>query len=319
MATVALAGRVVSMTAETADTLLRLPGDAALLYLALARFEGDAGQAEGQLGWTRGRLEAAYAGLQGAGLVGPTPAGRSGGVLTEDAPPEYNTQDVVNALNQDGSFAALRREVERQLGAMLAPADLKQLYTIYDYIALPPEVILTLTSWCVEEMEEKYGVGRRPRMSQIKKTAYRWRDMGLDTLSAAEEFLRRQKGLRARERELLPKIGVRGRAPVGKEREYLATWIDWGFPDEAIVLAYEKTLLKKQDMNWPYMNSILKSWHGKGLHTVKEITQADGATAPKDPMKPAAPSQRAEQRSRRMAEDLARLKTTAGRSGKDVR
>lgn len=316
MATVALAGKVVSMTAETADKLLRLPGDGALLYLALARFEGDAGQAEGQLKWTPGRLEAAYASLRDAGLIGPAPAERSG-ILADNAPPEYNTRDVVAALERDGSFAALQREVERRLGSILTPADLKQLYTIYDYIALPPEVILTLTIWCVEEMEGKYGVGRRPRMSQIKKAAYRWRDMGIDTLSAAEEFLRRQKGLLAREREILPRIGVRGRAPLDKEREYLATWIDWGFSDEAIGMAYEKTLLKKQAMSWPYMNSILKSWHGKGLHTAKEIADGDGATAPKAAAAPPTPSQRAEQRSRRMAADLARLKNTAGRSGED--
>lgn len=221
---------------------------------------------------------------------------------------------MVDALEGDASFAALQREVERRLGCVLSPADLKQLYTVYDHLALPAEVILTLTIWCVEEMEEKYGAGRRPRMSQIKKTAYRWRDMGIDTLSAAEEFLRRQKGLRTRERELLPQLGVRGRTPLDKERDYLAAWVDWGFPDESIVMAYERTLLKKQAMSWPYMNSILKSWHAKGLHTPREIRGGDGVPAAKGTL---APAQRESQRSRRIAEDLARLKQTTGRSGED--
>lgn len=311
---VALAGGVVSMTEETADKLLRLPGDAALLYIALARNGGDLVQAERCLRWAKGRLEAAYESLQGAGLAGarvtaePRP-------LQDNAPPEYNTADVVAALEGDASFATLQREVERQLGSILTPADLKQLYTVYDYLALPPEVVLVLTIWCVEEMEEKYGVGRRPRMSQIKKAAYRWRDMGIDTLTAAEEFLRRQKGLRARERELLPKIGVRGRTPLDKERDYLATWIDWGFPDETVVMAYERTLLKKQAMSWPYMNSILKSWHAKGLHTPQEVKAGD-ALPPEKAQAPSA-ARRESQRSRRMAEDLARLKHTTGRSGED--
>lgn len=282
MATVvALAGEVVSMTGEVADRLLKLPGDAALLYIALCRGGGDLNQAEGRLGWQRLRLEAAYESLQGAGLVGARSASAPP-LLRDNAPPEYNTGDVVSALERDASFAALQREVERRLGTMLTPADLKQLYTIYDYLALPPEVILTLAIWCVEEMEEKYGIGRRPRMSQIKKAAYRWRDMGIDTLGAAEEFLRRQKGLRRRERELLPRLGVRGRAPLDKEREYLSAWIDWGFPDDVIVMAYERTLLKKQAMSWPYMNSILKSWHAKGLHTVQAVEAGDAAPAAKE-------------------------------------
>lgn len=307
------------MTAEAADKLLALSGDAALLYIALARAKGDMAQAQGRLGWTEGRLDAAYGSLLSAGLVGPAPSAPQT-PLADNAPPEYNTRDVVAALEGDETFAALQREVERRLGALLTPADLKQLYTIYDYLALPSEVILVLTIWCIEEMEQKYGVGRRPRMSQIKKTAYRWRDMGIDTLGAAEEFLRRQKELRARERELLPRIGVRGRGPLDKEREYLSTWLDWGFPDEVIVMAYEKTLLKKQAMSWPYMNSILKSWHAKGLHTAQEVKAGDVSPAAKGGGKAVAtPAQRESQRSRRMAEDLARLKQTAGRSGEDGR
>lgn len=310
MAMVALAGEVVSMTGETADKLLELgQGDAALLYVALTRHAGDLTLARPRLGWSQGRLDAAYAALQSAGLVSPAPENLTT-PLADDTPPEYNTRDVVAALEGDPSFAALLREVERQLGVKLTPADLKQLYAIYDFIALPPEVILTLTMWCVEEMEDKYGPGRRPRVSQIKKEARRWKDRGLDTLTAADEFTQQQKSLRSRERELLPKLGIRGRPPLDKEREYLAAWVDWGFPDEAIVRAYEKTLLKKQAMSWPYMNSILRSWHGKGLHTLREIEAGDAAPAARPE---AAPAQRESQRSRRMAEDLARLKREAER------
>lgn len=301
------------MTGEVADRLLTLPGDAALLYIALCRWGGDLSRAERRLRWAKGRLEAAYEALRAAGLANAG-AEADAAPVRNDAPPEYTTRDVVDALEGDASFAALQREVERRLGCVLSPADLKQLYTVYDHLALPAEVILLLTIWCVEEMEGKYGAGRRPRMSQIKKEGYRWRDMGIDTLGAAEEFLRRQKGLRARERELLPQLGVRGRAPLDKERDYLATWVDWGFPDESIVMAYERTLLKKQAMSWPYMNSILKSWHAKGLHTPREIRAGDAVPAAKGI---AAPAQRESQRSRRMAEDLARLKHTTGRSGED--
>lgn len=311
MAMVALAGEVVSMTGETADKLLELgQGDAALLYVALTRHAGDLALARPRLGWSQGRLDAAYAALQSAGLVGPAPES-SAAALRDDTPPEYNTADVVAALDGDASFASMIRGVERQLGVKLTAADLKQLYTVYDFIALPPEVILTLTTWCVEEMEEKYGPGRRPRVSQIKKEARRWKDRGLDTLNAAEEFLSQQKSLRLRERGLLPKLGIRGRVPLDKEREYLAAWVDWGFPDETIVKAYEKTLLKKQAMSWPYMNSILRSWHGKGLHTLREVEAGDVSPAAKEPA--ATPAQRESQRSRRMAEDLARLKRDAER------
>lgn len=138
---------------------------------------------------------------------------------------------------------------------------MKSLYTIYDYLALPAEVILMLAHWCAAEAERKLGPGRRPRMTEIKKAAFRWKRMGLDTVEAAEDFLRRQQALAGRERDILPLLDIRDRPPVDREREYIAAWVDMGFSDDAIRLAYERTLFQKQKLNWPYMNSILKRWH----------------------------------------------------------
>lgn len=301
------------MSASSADKLVALgQGDGALLYIALLRYGGDLPQAAAALGWSQGRLDAAYAALQTVALVGPAPA-KGGGTTSQEPQPEYMTGDVTAALEGDAAFAALVEQTEKRLGTILSTADLKQLMWMYDYLALPTEVILLLEGWCIGRMEEKYGPGRRPRLSQIKKEAYRWRELGVDTLAAAEEFLRRQKGLSQRERVLLPKLGVRDRAPLDKEREYIATWVDWGFSDEAIQMAYQRTVLKKQTMSWPYMNSILKSWHAKGLHTPKEIDAGDRqkAAPPVSGRKPAV----SPVDGRRVAQDLADLKRAANKEG----
>ena len=49
-----------------------------------------------------------------------------------------------------------------------------------------------------------------------------------------------------------------------------------GFPDEAIALALERTVLNTGALKWPYLNSILRNWHAAGLHTAEEIEQAEG-------------------------------------------
>jgi DNA replication protein DnaD len=48
-----------------------------------------------------------------------------------------------------------------------------------------------------------------------------------------------------------------------------------GFDSEAIYHAYDITVLKTGGLKWGYMNSILKSWHDKNLHTLKEIERED--------------------------------------------
>ena len=63
-------------------------------------------------------------------------------------------EDLNAALNDKASsFPALCDEVERRLGKKLSANDLRVLYTLFDHLALPAEVILMLVGWCTEEME----------------------------------------------------------------------------------------------------------------------------------------------------------------------
>ena len=277
-----LPGAVLSLTAQAADRLLSAAdGDAALLYLYLLRQSGAyvPAAAAKALKWGPERTAAAYDHLVRLGLAdGAAPPPSAPAVRESDEPPEYSGADIARELENGASpFRALADEVQRRLGKILSTADLKMLYTLYDYLALPAEVILLLVNWCVEEMERKYGPGRRPRMSQIRREGFVWHRLGVDTVEAAEEHLKK------RESALLPLLGITGRAAVEGERKYLAAWLDMGFGDDAIRLAYERTVLKKQSMSWPYMNSILRSWHHKGLHTVEEIQAGDSGYPRRSP------------------------------------
>ncbi|MEG2119332.1 MAG: DnaD domain protein [Pseudoflavonifractor sp.] len=269
-----LPGGIVSLTAEAADRLLSAAnGDAALLYLCLLRQDTPARA----LRWDPARLTAAHDALCKMGLLtGALPQPPAPPLEEAEEPPEYTAADITKELeNRSSTFPAVVDEVQRRLGKLLSTADLKTLYTIYDFLALPAEVIFLLVGYCVEETEQKYGQGHKPRMTQLRKEAFYWHRLGLDTADAAETYLQRQSLLRTREKSILPLLGISGRAPVEGERKLIAAWVEMGFGDPAIRLAYERTVFKKQTMNWPYMNSILRSWHQKNLHTVAEITAKD--------------------------------------------
>ena len=267
-----LPGEVLAITAQAADRLLKLDsGDAALLYLQLLRH----GEANG-LKWTETRLQSALDQLRAQGLAPrelPVPAEVP---VPEEPPPDYSTEDITQALAEQGSiFPALVEEVERRLGKRLSAADLKSLYTLYDHLALPAEVILMLVGWCIEVQERKYGPGRRPFLSQIKKEGFIWARQGIDTMERAEEHIQKLTRLRSRESEVLRLLDISPRPLVQREKDYIAAWDEMGFDNEAIRMAYERTVLKKQSMDWSYMNGILRRWHGKGLHTAAAVRAGD--------------------------------------------
>jgi len=265
-------GGILSLPREAAQRMIKAQnGDAVLYYLALLAGE------EAALSWPRERLEAAHQALVSLALLD---AAKPLEVKVEtklepDAPPEYGQEDVNLALRERSDFSSLVGELERRLGKLLAPVDLQTLLQLYDYLALPPEVILLLVSYSMEQMQKKYGEGRKPTMSQIKREAYRWHRAGIDTLEAAEAHLLSLARRSESAARILPLLDIIGRSPVEAERRYLEAWGDMGFDDDALRLAYEKTVLKKQSLSWPYMNSILRSWHQKGLHTKAEIVEKE--------------------------------------------
>ena len=271
-------GGILALSSQAADRILSAGNaDAALLYLQLLRLgEVDRERARKALRWTEDRAYQAWDALVRMELVEPTAVVTATKAPVSDQPPEYTAADLAREMeNERSAFPHLVSEVQQSLGKILSGADLKQLYLIYDHMALPAEVILILVRHCIVEYERKYGAGRRPRMSQIKKEAYRWVQAGADTAAAADAYLKGMEQLQQREDRLLPLLGIHGRTAVESERKYLRVWIDQGFTDEAVALAYERTVLRRGSMNWAYMNSILKNWHAAGLHTVEQIELGD--------------------------------------------
>lgn len=60
--------------------------------------------------------------------------------------------------------------------------------------------------------------------------------------------------------------------------------MDKGFPPETVALAYDKTVFYKKQLEWRYLNGILRRWHENGWHTPEEVQQGDAkkSAAPPD-------------------------------------
>ena len=313
MASTLLPGSIVAMTDQAAYRLLKLDnGDAALLYLTLL-LKGDLKE----VNWPDSRLRPALEALQSQGMA-PKDLPQKDVPLPELPPPEYQTEQISDALEDTGStFPWLADEVERRLGKKMAINDLKALYLLYDHYALPAEVILMLVGWCVEEFKRKYGPGRLPGMPLIRKEGAIWAKKGIDTMELAEAHIQRLTTLRSRESEVLRLLDIPLRPLVEREKTYIAAWDDMGFDNETIRMAYEKTVLKKQSMDWGYMNGILRRWHEKGLHTAVAVEAGD-----RDPrvIRPGSTSTAAQpaQTEQQAREDMERMRRLMEQMKRDV-
>ena len=271
-------------------------GDTALLWLWLCRsgvYNGD--RAAEELCRTLGEMDRAYEKLCRMGLYPITPDRKEAPPTPAEELPQYTVNDVLRRSSEDGSFKAVLQEAERVLGRSLSSPDMKILFGIYDYLALPTEVIFVLLNYCTELYRHKYGPGRLPSMRSIEKEAYSWANNEILTLEQAEEFIEESRSRRSRAEEIKAALGIRGRELTPTERKYVFSWLDMGFSVDALSVAYDRTVTNTGSLKWNYMNKIVSSWHQKGIHTVQEIEEKDRRTpTPAKNTEPNAPASQAE-------------------------
>ena len=250
-------------------------GDAALLYLELQRIGAGvtAQQLMQRLRWSSLRLDAAEAELQKLGLL-PGGAERK---LPEPAEerPVYTAADLAEMLQGDGEFKMLVPQVEDKLGKKLKTADLQILAGLYDDLGLPADVIYLLVSHCVARAERRYGPGRRPTMRQVEKEGYYWARLGLFDQDSAAAYLKTCALRDEQMGQYMQVLGLGVRRPVESEERYIRSWMDMGFDAESVALAYDKTVFYKKELNWRYLNGILRRWHEQGWHSAEEIRGGD--------------------------------------------
>ena len=267
----------IEITQEDARKLLgAASGDAALLYIFL-KSGNDLSDAAASLRLNENRLSCAVATLRQLGLWQETPKQ----VLLGSEPPAYTEQDVLQCMHTDPSFRRLYGEVQRRLGRTLATEELKILLSFVRYLGLPEDVICVLVSYC-QERAKRRGNLRNPALRTIEKEAYAWAEQGIDTLEAAAAFIHRQNVLHSRMSNLLRMLQIHGRTLTAAEEKYARQWLDLGFDDEMLQMAYERTCLNTGGLNWAYMHKILLRWKEAGFKTADDVrNERKPGTAPK--------------------------------------
>lgn len=247
-------------------------GDAALLYLFLVD-GGDLAQAQKRLNMNSSRVACALATLRQLGLW------EDKKITFTGERPNYSETEVIRAMDHDGDFRILYGEVQRLLGRSLNTEEMKILLGFVRYLGLPLEVVGMLVQYC-KDRALKQGKTRNPSLRTIEKEAYFWAERGIDTMEEAAAYIKNQQLRFGRLGQLKETLQIRGRSLTAAEERYAQSWLDMGFAQDAIAMAYERTCINTGGLSWPYMNKILLRWQEQGLMTAEAIKQGDKKTVP---------------------------------------
>ncbi len=249
--------------------------DAALLYLYVS-CGNDFASAGQDLNLAPSRLSLASASLRQLGLWSEERTVR----IAPGERPDYTERDVLTTMETDTSFRGLYGEVQRLLGRNLNTEELKILLGFVRYLNMPVEVIQMLVCYCKDRARRR-GSSRNPSLRTIEKEAYAWAEQGIDSVEEAAAFIQAQNVRASRLSQLMEVLQIRGRSLTAAEERYAQGWLEMGFENEAIAIAYERTCLNTGGLNWAYMNKILQRWHEAGLHTAQAVRSGDRKPEPK--------------------------------------
>lgn len=177
--------------------------------------------------------------------------------------PSYSLDDVAAFKNDEGASQILF-VAETYLGRTLSVVDIKSLLYIYKELNLSVELIDYLIEYCV-------GKGKR-EMRYIEAVAVNWAAEGIVTVRQAKNRSTRYEKL------VYTVMKALGRTsdPTEQEAEYIRRWNkEYGFSQDVILLACEKTVLAVSSHRFEYTEAILSKWHNAGIHSVGDVKKAE--------------------------------------------
>ena len=156
---------------------------------------------------------------------------------------------------------------QQYLGAPLSEPQFRSLLFITEELGFSAELTDYLLQYCVGNRQKSFHY--------IEATALAWAEQGISTVEEAKAKLHPKE-----DRESTAIMNWLGRTgtPAPEEARLIHRWLRiYGFSTKLIEEACKRTVLAVSTNRFPYAESILKSWHEKGIRTTDDVAAADEA------------------------------------------
>ncbi|MBO4376918.1 MAG: DnaD domain protein [Lachnospiraceae bacterium] len=191
----------------------------------------------------------------------PIPEVKESIVPEVPAKPAYSSDDL---LDFKKSSAQLLWVVESYLGKPLTATEVKSIIYMSEELHFSDDLIDYLVQYCVEQGKKSFRY--------IETVAISWAEAGITTPKQAK---RQAAKFDKSVYEIMNSLGKSG-SPTNKEMEFINRWTkDYGFGNDVIIEACERTVLATDSHRFEYADGILGSWNTSGVRKKDDINALD--------------------------------------------
>ena len=181
--------------------------------------------------------------------------------LSNTPKPTYSPMELEMYKNKYGNIAHIFNIAEKSLGRLLSANELSTVFSFYDWLRLPIDVIEVLLQYCATN-------GHR-NINYIESVAIDWSENKIITVELAENHI---QSYNKNYREVLKALGQSGREATKKERGYIDKWLtDFNLSLDIILEACDKTIMNVGKPQFSYTDKILETWYQNGVSSIADI------------------------------------------------
>lgn len=188
--------------------------------------------------------------------------------------PQYTKAEISRVGNTDPGFRSVLDTARQLTGAFLSENFMRILLGLYDHLSLPAEVIMMLLTYCSELAAGRSGK-QKLTARDVEREGYAWYNRQIFSLESAEEYISSQRSRNSAVGRIKAVLNIAGRNLTATEQKYVLSWLDMGFSEDAVAIAYDRTVTNTGGLKWSYMDKILSSWKEKKLITAEDINNGD--------------------------------------------
>lgn len=177
--------------------------------------------------------------------------------------PSYSLDDLKAFKNREDT-AQILFIAEQYLKKTLSANDIRSILFITDYLHFSEDLIDYLLQYCIQRDKKDFRY--------IEKVAINWAQEKITTPKEAKRYSSKY------DKTVYTIMNALGKSssPTNAEVDFIKKWNnDFGFTQDIILEACERTVLATDKHRFEYADKILESWNKAGVHRKKDIEEAD--------------------------------------------
>lgn len=198
-----------------------------------------------------------------SGEVIPAAVPTSSGIIVPSKK-KYTAKEI-SSFSDNESFSQLTFLAQTYLGKTLNTSDIHSILYMLDGLKLNPDFIEYIMETCISSGHKSLSYIEKQAVAYFKKDIHNAKEAKLDSKLRQDIC-----------KSIYKVFGLPSKTPIKKEISYITKWKeDFGFSDDIILEACNRTMEHTHSASFPYADKILFDWSEKKVGSMEDINKLD--------------------------------------------